>query len=251
MIQINHITKIFPHDGRKEFLRVFSDFSCSFEKGMITAILGASGSGKSTLGRIISGLETRYEGEVLIRGLYLDSYLKEKRIGVVPQRFANFEWMNVYDNITLGKQDPEYAEKIMERLGLTTYRNFYPKELSGGLQQRVALARALFYKSEVIVFDEPFGGLDEDTRMRVLEFIQPILKELKITGIFITHKIEEALYLADRVLVFSDKPVSIIRDLKVPDIVRDRNFYFDKTMLDLKKSLLQDLMQDSESEIKV
>lgn len=243
MIHIKNLKKIFSTNNRNSAITVFDDFSCDFKQGSITAIIGASGSGKSTLGRIMCGLETDYQGEILIQDKKLNQYLNERRIGVVPQKYANFEWMTVYENITLDKDDSEYAENIINRLGLTEYKNFYPRELSGGLQQRVAVARALFHKSEIIIFDEPFGGLDEDTRLKVLEFVQPILKEMNITGIFITHKIEEALYIADRVIVFSQKPVSIIRDLEVPEIVRDRNFYFNDTVLELKKSLLKSLIQ--------
>lgn len=241
MISIKNLKKIFLSNNRNQPVVVFDDFSCEFKYGSITAILGTSGSGKSTLGRIISGLETEYEGEVIINGKNISNYLKEKRIGVVPQKYANFEWMNVYENITLDKLDKEYAEVILKRLGLEEYVNFYPRELSGGLQQRVAVARALFYKSEIVIFDEPFGGLDEDTRLKVLEFVQPILKEMNITGIFITHKIEEALYVADRVVVFSQKPVSIVYDIQTPVIIRNRDFYFNDSILKLKKELLKTL----------
>jgi NitT/TauT family transport system ATP-binding protein len=243
MISIKNIKKIFHSSNRNQPVVVFDDFSCEFEQGTITAILGTSGSGKSTLGRIISGLENDYSGTVTIGNKNLVDYLKEQRIGVVPQKYANFEWMNVYENITLDKNDKEYADIIIKKLGLEEYVNFYPRELSGGLQQRVAVARALFHKSEIIIFDEPFGGLDEDTRMKVLEFVQPILEELKITGIFITHKIEEALYIADRAVVFSQKPVSLINDIQVPAIVRNRDFYFNNSVLELKKELLKSLIK--------
>lgn len=243
MISIKNLKKIFISNNRNQPVVVFDNFSCEFKQGSITAILGTSGSGKSTLGRIISGLETEYNGEVVVSNKNISNYLKEKRIGVVPQKYANFEWMNVYENITLDKVDKEYAETILKRLGLEEYVNFYPRELSGGLQQRVAVARALFHKSEIIIFDEPFGGLDEDTRLKVLEFVQPILKEMNITGIFITHKIEEALYVADRVIVFSQKPVSIICDIQTPTIIRNRDFYFNDSVLDLKKELLKSLIQ--------
>jgi len=243
MISIKNLKKIFLSNNRNQPVVVFDDFSCEFKNGSITAILGTSGSGKSTLGRIISGLETEYRGEVIVNDKNISNYLKEKRIGVVPQKYANFEWMSVYENITLDKLDKEYAEAILKRLGLEEYINFYPRELSGGLQQRVAVARALFHKSEIIIFDEPFGGLDEDTRLKVLEFVQPILKEMNITGIFITHKIEEALYVADRVIVFSQKPVSIICDIQTPVIIRNRDFYFNNSVLELKKELLKNLIQ--------
>lgn len=243
MISIKNLKKIFSSNNQNQPIIVFDNFSCEFEQGTITAILGMSGAGKSTLGRIISGLETEYSGDVIINDKKISHYLTEKRIGVVPQKYANFEWMNVYENITLNKIDKEYADIIIKRLGLEEYINFYPRELSGGLQQRVAVARALFHRSEIIIFDEPFGGLDEDTRLKVLEFVQPILKEMNITGIFITHKIEEALYVADRVIIFSQKPVSVICNMQTPSIVRNRDFYFNDSVLELKKKLLKNLIQ--------
>lgn len=243
MINIKNLKKIFLSNSQNQSVIVFDNFSCDFKHGSITAILGVSGSGKTTLGRIISGLETEFRGDVVIDNKNISDYLTERRIGVVPQKYANFEWMNVYENITLGKVEKEYAEIILKRLGLEEYVNFYPRELSGGLQQRVAVARALFHKSEIIIFDEPFGGLDEDTRLKVLEFVQPILKEMNVTGVFITHKIEEALYIADRVIVFSQKPVNIICDIQTPAIIRNRDFYFNESVLEMKKKLLNSVIQ--------
>ena len=250
MIKLVDINKIYRTNEIETV--ALEDVNLTVNKGEFLSIMGPSGCGKSTLLNIMGLLDTPTGGSIEVAGTRIESMkdkelaaFRNKKLGFVFQSFHLINSLNVLDNVELpllyrrmsSSERKRLAQDVLAKVGLSHRMRHFPSQLSGGQCQRVAVARALVQNSKVIIFDEPFGGLDEDTRFNVLQFIRPVLKEAGVTAIFITHKIEEALYLADRVVVLSQKPVKILRDFPVPFVNRDENFYFDQTVLGVKKEL--------------
>lgn len=177
--------------------------------------LGPSGCGKTTLLRIIAGLEVPDSGEILLEGKKIS--LPDSRRGMVFQEYSLFPWKTVIDNVIFGpqmkgiykKEAIEDAEKYLELVGLVQFRNSYPYELSGGMKQRVAIARALANEPEVLLMDEPFGALDAQTRNALQQELLDIRTKKEITILFVTHSVDEAVFLADRVVVMTARPGKI------------------------------------------
>lgn len=181
-------------------------------EGETLVLLGASGSGKTTILRIIAGLEQPYTGKVILRGKDVTELpARERGVGVIFQAYALFPKMNVEKNIGYGlkirrrsrKEIRETVQQLLELVQLQEHRKKYPSQLSGGQQQRVAIARTLAYKPEVLLFDEPFGALDAQTRVHLRREIKALLKKVNVPAIFITHDQEEALELGDRIAVIN------------------------------------------------
>jgi NitT/TauT family transport system ATP-binding protein len=206
---------------KREHIKVIDSITFEIKEGEKVALLGPSGCGKSTILRCVSGLLKPTLGRVLIDGEDSCSLLKQKRIGFAFQEAALLDWCNVVDNILLpskiGKKnmslvDAKFkAEKLIKIMGLEGFEYFYPKQLSGGMRQRVALARALLLKPSVLLLDEPFGSLDLLTRLKLIIEFADILSEIYIPFLFVTHGIEEAVFLADKVIILSKRPAKIIR----------------------------------------
>lgn len=180
--------------------------------GETLVLLGASGSGKTTILRIIAGLEQPYTGKVILHGKDVTELpARERGVGVIFQSYALFPKMNVEKNIGYGlkirrrkrKEIKETVQQLLELVQLQEHRKKYPSQLSGGQQQRVAIARTLAYKPEVLLFDEPFGALDAQTRVHLRREIKALLKKVNVPAIFITHDQEEALELGDRIAVIN------------------------------------------------
>lgn len=178
-------------------------------------IVGPSGCGKSTLLRIIAGLETATTGKVFYNGKELKGTSRD--IGMVFQQYSLLPWRTVEDNITLGLEfkreskavKKEVAERYLEMIDMKEFRNAYPFELSGGMQQRVAIARALANDPKMLLMDEPFGALDAHTRILMQKELLNIWEKNKKTILFITHSVDEAIYLADKIMVMSRRPGKI------------------------------------------
>ena len=185
------------------------------EKGEFICLLGPSGCGKSTLLNALAGFETVDEGSVKING----QEVKEPSPGNVTifQNYGLLPWRTVLKNVELGLeakkvpkvQKREIAEKTLDLVGLSNFKNAYPNQLSGGMKQRVSIARALAVSPDIIFMDEPFGALDAITRMKLQDDILQIAREEKKTIIFVTHDIEEAVFLADRIVVMTPNPGKI------------------------------------------
>src|SRR3977135_342865 len=186
----------------------------SFEvaEGEVLVLLGASGSGKTTILRIIAGLEQPYTGKVVLHGKDVTELpARERGVGVIFQSYALFPKMTVEKNIGYGlrirrrkrKEIRKTVNELLALVQLEEHRKKYPSQLSGGQQQRVAIARTLAYKPEVLLFDEPFGALDTQTRTHLRREIRSLLKKIKVPAIFITHDQEEALELGDRIAVLN------------------------------------------------
>jgi len=193
--------------------RVLEDVSFDVAEGESLVLLGASGSGKTTILRIIAGLELPDSGRVILHGKDVtDLPARERGVGVIFQSYALFPRMTVEKNIAYGlkirhrprKEKRETVDRLIKLVQLEQHRKKYPSQLSGGQQQRVAIARTLAYKPQVLLFDEPFGALDAQTRVHLRREIRALLKQVKVPSVFITHDQEEALELGDRIAVLNE-----------------------------------------------
>jgi NitT/TauT family transport system ATP-binding protein len=190
--------------------------------GEFRVLLGPSGCGKSTLLRLIAGLDQADTGEVLVNEQPVHGPGKDR--GMVFQKYTSFPWLTVADNIAYGlkinsvpeKQRMETVAQLIEAVGLSGFENSYPETLSGGMQQRVAIARTLAVRPAVILMDEPFGALDAQTRGEMQQLLLKMWEETASTILFVTHDVEEAVYLADRIFIMSAHPGTIVEDVQVP-----------------------------------
>jgi len=190
--------------------------------GEFRVLLGPSGCGKSTLLRMIAGLDKPDSGEILVNSQPVHGPSKDR--GMVFQKYTSFPWLNVADNVAYGMkingvpeaQRKETVERLLKSVGLSEFANVYPETLSGGMQQRVAIARTLALRPSVILMDEPFGALDAQTRSDMQQLLLQIWEETACTILFVTHDVEEAIYLADRIFIMSSHPGTIVEDVQVP-----------------------------------
>lgn len=238
MIEFQDVTKIFEFKGKRTV--VMESFSLTIEKGNFTIILGPSGCGKTTILRLIAGFERPEKGKILVNGKEIRGPGRDR--GMVFQSYTSFPWLTVKENVTFGLSEEEkekesgWIEHLLEISGLKPYENAYPYQLSGGLKQRVAVVRTFAVKPEVLLMDEPFGALDIYTKENMQELTLRIWNDFKATIVFVTHDVEEALFLGDRIVVVSDKPMRILKDEKIPlSRPRDR---FSKEFLEYKKEIL-------------
>lgn len=222
-LSFRELSKTFFVQGEPKL--ALQNINTEIQKGEFVSIVGASGCGKSTLIRIAAGLEQASEG-----GVYVENSLVIKPgqdRGMVFQQFSLFPWLTVKENVMFGLQDqfPDKARRgemalvWIERVGLGEFVDYYPNQLSGGMQQRVAIARALAPGPKVLLMDEPFAALDAQTRRRMQRHLLEIWRALNITVVFITHDLEEAILLADRILVLAPNPGRLVATLPV-DIPR-------------------------------
>jgi len=190
--------------------------------GELRVLLGPSGCGKSTILRLIAGLDRPDKGQVLVNGVPVMGPGRDR--GMVFQKYTSFPWLTVADNIAYGlkingvppAERKKSVKHLVEAVGLSGFEQVYPDTLSGGMQQRVAIARTLAVRPQVILMDEPFGALDAQTRSDMQELLLRIWDETASTVLFVTHDVEEAIYLADRVFIMSAHPGTIVEDVPVP-----------------------------------
>jgi NitT/TauT family transport system ATP-binding protein len=223
MIEIDRVSQVFQTSGRQNHLAL-SEISLSIEDGAFVSILGPSGCGKSTLLYIVGGFVSPTEGTARMKGKAITGPGPDR--GPVFQEFALFPWKSVLGNVMYGprQQGVKSAEAeaqsraLIEMVGLKGFENFYPKELSGGMKQRVALARTLAYHPAVLLMDEPFGALDAHTRTRLQNDLLNIWERDRKTVLFVTHSVEEAVFLSDKVVVMTRSPGRIkqIVDIDLP-----------------------------------
>jgi NitT/TauT family transport system ATP-binding protein len=221
-LSIRGIERVFPAVRGRAPVRALQPVSLDVVDNDFVAILGPSGCGKSTLLRIVAGLDRATAGTVHLDGQTIDSPGRDR--GMVFQSYTLFPWLTVEQNICFGLNErnvPEaeqrrIAERYLAETGLTDFRRHYPKELSGGMQQRTALARALANDPKILLLDEPFGALDHQTRSLMQELLLGIWERDRKTVLFVTHDIEEAVFMANRVLVMSARPGRIKTEVAVP-----------------------------------
>jgi nitrate ABC transporter ATP-binding subunit len=212
-------------DGEVEAL---ARIDATIEKGAFVCLIGASGCGKSTLLRVVAGFEEPTTGEVLVEGKPITAPGSDR--GMVFQDYALFPWMTVRQNIGFGprqrqlprKEVEDIADEFVKLVGLERAANRYPSQLSGGMKQRVAIARVLANNANILLMDEPFGALDALTREQLQRELLQIWARTRVTVVFVTHSVEEAALLADRVLVMSAGPGRIESDIRI-DLPRPRD----------------------------
>lgn len=234
MLDVSSLSKIYPNGTH-----ALQDFSLSIAKGELVAVIGGSGCGKSTLLRLLSGLEAPTQGEISLEGRRLTE--PDPLVNIVFQEPRLFPWLTVADNIGFGLRhlpDSERDDQVsaaLEKIGLRGYERRWIKELSGGQAQRVALARALVTKPAVLLLDEPFSALDAMTRVELQDHLIDLWRANATTMLLVTHDIEEAAFLADRVVVMRPWPGRILEvvDVKLP---RQRNRMSDE-LADVKRRL--------------
>ena len=210
LIRADNVSKVFH--SHKEDVEAIHDFSLTVKKGEIVCIVGASGCGKSTFLNMVAGFMQPSSGRILLEGQEITKV--EPRCGMIFQNYALFPWMTVIENISFGprlkgvqkKVRHEQAKQWIKRVGLEGFDYSYPGELSGGMQQRVALTRALANEPDVLLCDEPFGALDAMTRQAMQQELLRLMYKSNQTILFITHSIDEALILSDRVVIMSARP---------------------------------------------
>jgi NitT/TauT family transport system ATP-binding protein len=221
-ISIDTVTKRFPLKGNSEGVLALDDVSLTVGQSEFVALLGPSGCGKSTLLRLIASLEEPSEGAVTVNGEAPRGMATHHKLGVAFQDHALLPWLSVHDNIALPfslanrRVDQEAIGTLIDLVGLKEFETARPGQLSGGMRQRVSIARALVLAPEVLLLDEPFGALDAVTRRQMNIELQRIWSRQQITTVLVTHSVDEALFLADRVLVLSARPGRIIREVEVP-----------------------------------
>jgi NitT/TauT family transport system ATP-binding protein len=220
-LEILGLSKTFTGKNPEESIHVLEKIKHRIESGRFVSIIGPSGCGKTTLLRIIAGLEKATAGEVLLDGKGMIQGSED--VGMVFQEYALFPWRTTLGNIEMGLEirgvDKEKrrstAMEYIKTFDLTGFENRYPRELSGGMKQRVAIARTLIMNPRVVLMDEPFGSLDSQTRNALQEFLLRIWQKRADTIIFVTHNVDEAVFLSDQIVVLSKRPASIVETLEV------------------------------------
>lgn len=219
------VGKRFEREGRQ--VRAIDDFSLSVQEGEFVSIVGPSGCGKSTFLHMVGGFEPITEGSICLDGQPITGAGPDR--GMLFQDYALFPWRSVIGNVAWSlevqgqpkAQRLATAQKYLELVGLSAFAEAYPSELSGGMQQRIALARVLAFEPRMLLMDEPFGALDAQTRQLMQEELTAIWQRQRRTVLFVTHDIDEALYLSDRIVVFTARPGRMKADLVV-DLPRPR-----------------------------
>jgi NitT/TauT family transport system ATP-binding protein len=223
-LKVDHVSKSFALRGRAGLLHVLDEINLEIEQGELVVLLGPSGCGKSTLLNIVAGFIPPSAGRILHDGVQVSK--PDRRRTVVFQDYALFPWMTVQRNVEFGlkAQAVEPAERariaraFLALVKLTGFEDRYPYEISGGMKQRAAIARALAPDPDILLMDEPFGALDAQTRVLLQEELARIVAASKRTVLFVTHSIEEAVFLADRIVVMSSHPgrVRSIHNVTLP-----------------------------------
>jgi NitT/TauT family transport system ATP-binding protein len=219
VLSVENLYKTFPTPGG--CVTALKDVSFQVFRREFMCVIGPSGCGKSTLIRILAGLEDASDGQVLLDGKPVSGPGPDR--GMVFQSYTLFPWLTVKQNVMFGPRmagqgaaaEPE-ARQWIDLVGLSRFENSYPHQLSGGMKQRVAIARALANRPRILLMDEPFGALDAQTRCQMQSYLLQIWKNLDITILFITHDLDEAAFLADRILVLKANPGEVNEIIEVP-----------------------------------
>jgi len=221
MLNLNRVGKTYPNG-----VRALDAITLDVQPGEILAVIGGSGCGKSTLLRAVSGLDAPTQGSVVLDGIGITR--PHEKIGIIFQEPRLLPWLSVADNVGFGIADrprAERAERVafaLDRVGLTDKAGVWPRELSGGQAQRVAIARALVPRPEVLLLDEPFSALDAFTRVDLQDHLLNLWNELRPTLVLVTHDVEEAIALADRIVVMRPRPGRLSDEIEI-DLPRPRD----------------------------
>lgn len=252
-LAIDGIEKSFVND-KKERVKVLDDINLEVEKGSFVSIVGPSGCGKSTLLYLIAGLDHADTGQIRVAGNKVTKPGPDRV--VVFQEAGLFPWLTVLENVLYGlkikKMPKEEAKKkaldVLKMVHLSRYVDSYPHQLSGGMKQRVAIARALVMEPDILLMDEPFSALDEQTRMVLHKELLDIWRETKVTIFFVTHNIREAVQLSEKIVVFATRPGKIKETVTVP-AMRD-GVMTDSVILSAEQKVLGILEEEIEKVLK-
>ena len=247
MIQIKNLNVNYEAVGERYV--ALKNINLGLAAGETCAIIGPSGCGKSTLLKVLAGIIKKYDGAVEINGQPITP--SKQRIGFIPQNYGLLPWKNVAENICLGikiknkssNDDLEGLDFLIQQLGLAGLENRYPGELSGGQQQRVALARSFLLKPDLLLMDEPFSALDAMTREEIQNVFLHAWRKSSVSTVLVTHHVEEALYLGQKIVILSGIPGSISKVIDnslfgVEDIRNHRDFF--QLSLELRKMIKED-----------
>ena len=224
-IEVKNINKSF--DGRGKNLSVLEDINLTINDGELVCLLGPSGCGKTTLLRLIAGLDTPTSGEIIANGEVVEKPSGDR--AVIFQQYSLFPWLTVLKNVTFGlelsggskEENIQTAERYLKSVGLLEFKDSYPHELSGGMKQRVAIIRSLLNHSPILLMDEPFSALDMQNRHKLQEQLIGVWKRFENTIVFVTHDVDEAVFLADKIVLLDKDPGKIAEIIEV-DIERPR-----------------------------
>lgn len=254
-LSIENVGKIFS--TKNGDVMALDQTSFSVAEGEFVTILGPSGCGKSTILRVVAGLEEPTSGKVFLDGKAIKGPGPDR--GMVFQSYTLYPWLTVEDNISFGLQlkgmskqaCKEIAGHYLELIGLQGFEKHYPIQLSGGMKQRVAIARALANDPKILLMDEPFGALDAQTRAIMQEILLKVWEESRKTILFITHDVEEAIFLGDSIYVMTARPGRLKKNIKVP-LPRPRDYHHKSSaeFLDLKQELLELIREESIKAVK-
>ncbi|MCT4618310.1 MAG: ABC transporter ATP-binding protein [Marinisporobacter sp.] len=214
---------------------VLKDFSLEVNKEEILCIIGPSGCGKSTMLNMISGNLIPSKGELVN---------KSKNISYVFQEDRLLPWKSVYENIHIvnRRNTKDQIKALIERVGLEGFENYYPVNLSGGMRQRCSIARAFNYEADLLLMDEPFKSLDYNLRFTMIEHLLNLWEMKRNSIVFVTHEIDEALLLGDRILVLSNRPTKVIKEFKIKKLKRERNLK-DETLMKIRTEIVDALVK--------
>lgn len=248
MLEFKNVSFTYPDNKYP----VLSDISFTVEKGSFVSVIGASGSGKSTIFRLINGLDRQNSGSIEMDGQDIKGL--KNYASYMPQQDMLFPWLNVKENVMLPmtvkklarQQKEERAAEMLAQVGLSEWADKKINQLSGGMKQRAAFARTLCVGADLLLLDEPFSALDSITRIEMQEWLLKQWKQLGKTIVFITHDVEEALFLSQKVMVLTGKPVNKVEEYLVPDgMERSRDMLMREDIIKLKETLISRLRQEA------
>ena len=246
MVECKNVTKAFLYTKENRGIFALLDINLKIAKNEFVCLIGPNGCGKTTLLHMIAGFEEPTDGQILVEGKSVNAPSPKR--GIIFQYDSLFPWQTVLENIGFGlkgrgisrRKRDEVARQYLDLVGLKGFDNARPHQLSGGMKQKVAIARTLALQPDILLMDEPFGSLDEQTRLRLDFELLNIWEKDRKTIIFVTHSIEEAVLLADRIILLTKRPGRIQKVVTL-NIPRPRNM-FDPDVTGLRKELLEDLM---------
>jgi ABC-type nitrate/sulfonate/bicarbonate transport system ATPase subunit len=249
-LRVCALSKSFDYKDKR--LIVLENIDLHLKANEFVCLVGASGCGKSTLLKVIAGLEKPSSGQILVDNEVVLGPGADR--GMIFQSYTLFPWLSVADNIGFGSEiqklsKPERKQKIayyLEVVGLTRFADAYPKQLSGGMKQRVAIARALANNPEVLLMDEPFGALDAQTKEQMQQFMQQLWEQTQVTVLMVTHDVEEAIFLSQRIYVMGSHPGCIKEEVQInlPQ-QRDLGIKLDPNFIQIKRHIIESLGHSS------
>ncbi|MEB3826164.1 ABC transporter ATP-binding protein [Phormidium sp. CCY1219] len=248
-LEVDNLTKAFPRRGGS--LLALQNINLHVETGEFVCVVGASGSGKSTFLRLIAGLEMPTKGEILVDGVSVKGPAPDR--GMVFQNYTLYPWMSVAENVGFGlklqgvsrRQREQQVAYYLEIVGLSEFARSLPRELSGGMKQRVAIARALACQPKILLMDEPFGALDVQTKEVMQQFLLQIWDQTGTSILMITHDVEEAVFLSQRIYMLTARPGTVQEEI-ILDLPKERSDYLRRSakFLDYKYYIMGKLRSD-------